>query len=129
MGNVDLTAKIPNNVELHEDKKLQRALEKWQPEYIQWWKEMGPSDFAEDSIYLRTAVGVGKGGWANYDYVAMPDYRWGIFLAEPESDRQNISFGDELGKPVWDSVPGEHRNALRRIIVTPWWIRYGFGFE
>jgi benzoyl-CoA 2,3-dioxygenase component B len=118
MGNVDLTAKIPNNVALHEDKKLQRALEKWQPEYIQWWKEMGPSDFAEDQIYLRTAVGVGKGGWANFDYVSMPEYRWGIFLAEPEADRQNINFGDELGKPVWDTVPGEHRNALRRIIVT-----------
>jgi benzoyl-CoA 2,3-dioxygenase component B len=46
----------------------------------------------------------------------MPEYRWGIFL-EPRSERQ-IGFGDNLGQPVWDEVPGEHRNALRRIIVT-----------
>jgi benzoyl-CoA 2,3-dioxygenase component B len=55
-------------------------------------------------------------GWAHFDYVRMPEYRWGIFL-EPRSERQ-IGFGDNLGQPVWDEVPGEHRNALRRIIVT-----------
>jgi benzoyl-CoA 2,3-dioxygenase component B len=27
---------------------------------------------------------VGRDGWANFDYVTMPDYRWGIFLAERE---------------------------------------------
>ena len=81
MTNVDLTAKIPNNVNLHEDKKLQRALEHWQPGFLEWWMETGPSDFALDQIYLRTAVGVGQGGWANFDYVKMPEYRWGIFLA------------------------------------------------
>ena len=62
MGNVDLTAKIPNNVALHEDKKLQRALEKWQPEYIEWWQEMGPSDFADDLIYLHRQSGPHRGG-------------------------------------------------------------------
>ena len=114
---VDLTAKIPNNVNLHEDKKLQRALESWQPKFLDWWNEMGPSDFKLDQVYLRTAVGVGQGGWANFDYVKMPDYRWGIFLAEPEGDG-NIHFGDVVGQKAWDAVPGEHRNALRRIIVT-----------
>ncbi|HYF59895.1 MAG TPA: benzoyl-CoA 2,3-epoxidase subunit BoxB, partial [Burkholderiaceae bacterium] len=44
-------------------------------------------------------------------------YRWGIFLADPEKDR-TIGFGDHFGEPVWQQVPGEHRNALRRIIVT-----------
>jgi benzoyl-CoA 2,3-dioxygenase component B len=47
----------------------------------------------------------------------MPDYRWGIFLAAPESER-TIGFGDAMGQPVWQEVPGEHRNALRRLIVT-----------
>jgi benzoyl-CoA 2,3-dioxygenase component B len=47
----------------------------------------------------------------------MPDYRWGIFLADPVKDR-TIGFGDHMGEPVWQQVPGEHRNALRRIIVT-----------
>jgi benzoyl-CoA 2,3-dioxygenase component B len=47
----------------------------------------------------------------------MPDYRWGIFLADAVPDRR-IGFGDELGKPAWQQVPGEHRSTLRRLIVT-----------
>jgi benzoyl-CoA 2,3-dioxygenase component B len=47
----------------------------------------------------------------------MPDYRWGIFLADPVPNR-TIGFGDHFGEPVWQQVPGEHRNALRRLIVT-----------
>jgi len=114
---IDLEAKIPNNVGLSSDPKLQRALEHWQPKYLEWWMDMGPSDFKTDEIYLRTAIGVGKGGWANFGYVKMPDYRWGIFLAEPEKDRK-IHFGDPVGQPVWQVVPGELRNRLRRLIVT-----------
>ncbi len=115
---VDLTAKIPNNVGLADDAVLRRALEHWLPGYLEWWRDMGPSDFKANEIYLRTAVGVGKGGWANYDHVKMPDYRWGIFLAEPEPDRTTIKFGDHFGQPVWDQVPGEYRNLLRRLVVT-----------
>jgi len=114
---MQLYEKIPNNVNLHEDRKLLRALEKWQPNYMKWWREAGPADFQVDDIYLRTAVDVGSEGWANFDYVKMPDYRWGIFLALPEKDRR-IPFGDSFGEPVWREVPGEFRNALRRIIVT-----------
>ena len=109
--------KIPNNVHLSDDKRLQRALERWQPEYLNWWKEMGPEGFQEKDIYLRTAVSVDVDGWAHFDYVKMPDYRWGIFLTPQEKDKK-IGFGDEMGKPVWNEVPGEHRNALRRLIVT-----------
>ena len=50
--------RIPNNVDLASDKKLQRALEAWQPRFIEWWKEMGPEGFQEDQVYLRTAVSV-----------------------------------------------------------------------
>jgi len=114
---IDLEAKIPNNVDLANDPKLQRALEHWQPKYQQWWMETGPSDFANHDIYLRTAIGVGKGGWANFGHVKMPDYRWGIFLAEGEPDRK-IHFGDPVGQPAWQVVPGELRNRLRRIVVT-----------
>ena len=117
MHNVDLNAKIPNNVDLKNDRKLCRALEHWQPKYLEWWSDMGPSDFYQHDIYLRWAVGVGRGGWANFGHVKMPDYRWGIFLAEPEPDRK-IHFGDELGKNAWQKVPGSLRNRLRRIIVT-----------
>jgi benzoyl-CoA 2,3-epoxidase subunit B len=108
---------IPNNVSLSNDKRLQRALESWQPDFINWWKEMGPEGFQLSKVYLRTAIGVDAEGWAFYDYVRMPEYRWGIFLAPPEQER-TIGFGDELGKKSWQEVPGEHRAALRRLIVT-----------
>jgi benzoyl-CoA 2,3-dioxygenase component B len=109
--------KIPNNVSLSSDKRLQRALEQWLPNYLDWWKQVGPEGFQERDVYLRTAVSVETDGWAHFDYVKMPDYRWGIFLTPSESDKK-IGFGDNLGQPVWNEVPGEFRNMLRRIIVT-----------
>jgi benzoyl-CoA 2,3-epoxidase subunit B len=109
--------KIPNNVGLNEDRRLQRALETWQPDYLQWWLDMGPSDFQKDQIYLRTAISVEPSGWAHFDYVKMPDYRWGIFLA-PQANEGKIGFGDYQGQPVWSEIPGEFRNWLRRIVVT-----------
>jgi len=117
MSDVINDEKIPNNVDLASDKKLQRALEAWQPNFISWWREMGPIGFQADDVYLRTAISVQPDGWAHFDYVKMPDYRWGIFLAEAVKDR-TIGFGDHFGEPVWQQVPGEHRNALRRLIVT-----------
>ncbi|MGE0451936.1 MAG: benzoyl-CoA 2,3-epoxidase subunit BoxB [Vicinamibacteria bacterium] len=117
MSNVDLNAKIPNNVDLGQDKRLQRALEQWQPNYIDWWKQMGPEGYQQKDVWLRTAISVDAEGWAHFDYVKMPDYRWGIFLAEPTPGR-TIGFGDAMGQPAWQAVPGEHRNTLRRLIVT-----------
>ena len=35
----------------------------------------------------RTAISAEPGGWAHFGHVKMPDYRWGIFLAEQDSDR------------------------------------------
>ncbi len=109
--------RIPNNVDLGDDPRLQRALETWQPNFLNWWMEMGPHDFQRDSIYLRTAISVDPSGWAHFDYVKMPEYRWGIFLVPPSEGRK-IPFGDFEGQPVWQEVPGEFRNFLRRIIVT-----------
>ncbi|MFO0651023.1 MAG: benzoyl-CoA 2,3-epoxidase subunit BoxB [Polyangiales bacterium] len=117
MSSVVNDTRIPNNVDLSSDKRLQRALEEWQPNFINWWLEMGPEGFQADDVYLRTAVSVDHEGWAHFDYVKMPDYRWGIFLADAVKDR-TIGFGDEFGKPAWQQVPGEHRNTLRRLIVT-----------
>ncbi|APR81225.1 Benzoyl-CoA oxygenase component B [Minicystis rosea] len=117
MSSIVNSERIPNNVDLGSDKKLQRALEAWQPRFIEWWKEMGPEGFQEDQVYLRTAVSVDHEGWAHFDYVKMPDYRWGIFLTEPTKER-TIPFGDFYGQPVWQQVPGEFRNMLRRLVVT-----------
>src|SRR6266542_1041512 len=114
---IDYSERIPNNVDLATDRRLQRALESWQPNFLTWWRELGPTVFQENEIYLRTAVAVGREGWAHFDYVRMPDYRWGIFLAEPGPDRV-VSHGQHKGEPVWQSVPGEYRSVLRRLIVV-----------
>ncbi|MCK6508068.1 benzoyl-CoA 2,3-epoxidase subunit BoxB [Myxococcota bacterium] len=117
MSTIATDERIPNNVDLSHDKRLQRALEKWQPAYLDWWRSVGPQVFSENDVYLRTAISTEPGGWANFDYVKMPDYRWGIFLADPEPGRV-IPGGDHAGKPVWQEVPGEYRNVLKRIIVV-----------
>jgi benzoyl-CoA 2,3-dioxygenase component B len=109
--------KIPNNVNLSADKRLQRALEQWLPNYLSWWTEMGPEGFQADQVYLRTAISVEPDGWAHFDYVKMPEYRWGIFL-EPRQEGRTVGFGDHYGQPAWQDVPGEYRTPLRRIIVT-----------
>jgi len=114
---IDYASRIPNNVDLSSDRSLQRALEQWQPGYLEWWREAGPFDSTTRDVYLRTAVSVEPGGWAQFEHVKMPDYRWGIFLAPPEADRK-IAFGTHRGHPVWNEVPGEYRSTLRRIIVT-----------
>ena len=68
-------------------------------------------------MYLRTAISVEKEGWAHFDFVRMPEYRWGIFLAPAEENRK-IGFGQHLGEDAWQEVPGEYRGELRRLIVT-----------
>ena len=117
MSIVDIDAKIPNNVDLADDRRLQRALEGWQPKFIRWWEELGPVAFKRSPVFLRTAIDVGRDGWAHFDHVEMPEYRWGIFLAEPERDRK-IAFGDHKGEDAWQEIPGEYRADLQRLIVV-----------
>jgi benzoyl-CoA 2,3-dioxygenase component B len=117
MTAVNYSERIPNNVDLSGDRRLQRALEQWQPKFLSWWTEMGPAESRNYDVFLRTAVSVEPGGWAHFDYVKMPDYRWGIFLEPHEPDRK-IAFGAHKGEPAWQEVPGEYRGTLRRIIVT-----------
>src|ERR1700687_5877003 len=114
--NVDYSTKIPNNVNLSEDRQVLKALEGWHPGYMNWWGDMGPEGFQESLVYLRTAYSVDPRGWAKFDYVKMPDYRWGILLA-PQEENRVIPFGEHYGKPAWQEVPGEHRAMLRRLIV------------
>ena len=114
---LDYYERIPNNVGLGDNRALQRALEHWQPRFLDWWTETGPAAFRGADVYLRTATAVDDQGWASYGLVKMPEYRWGIFLADPIVDRR-VGFGDAIGTPVWQQVPGEHRSTLRRLIVT-----------
>ena len=117
MATVDVDALIPNNVDLAADRRLLRALESWQPRFVEWWKDLGPVAFQDHDVYLRTAISVAQDGWANFGFVRTPEYRWGIFLSDPAPDRR-IGFGDHYGEPVWQEVPGELRADLRRLIVV-----------
>ena len=117
MTSINYGEKIPNNVNLADDRALQRALEQWQPNFIHWWDDMGPEGSTDMDVYLRTAVSVEPQGWAQFGHVKMRDYRWGIFL-NPGSAEREIHFGDHKGERAWTEVPGEHRANLRRIIVT-----------
>ncbi len=117
MSGINYSEKIPNNVNLSDDRTLQRALEQWQPNFINWWDEMGPEGSTDMDVYLRTAVSVDPQGWAQFGHVKMRDYRWGIFL-NPGQDDRTIGFGDHKGEKAWNDVPGEYRSNLRRIIVT-----------
>ena len=114
--NVDYNTSIPNNVNLADDRRVLKALEKWHPGYLNWWSNMGPEGFQESLVYLRTAVSVDPKGWAKFGYVKMPEYRWGILLA-PEEEGRTIPCGEHAGKPAWQEVPGEYRSMLRRLIV------------
>ncbi len=59
---INYAERIPNNVGLSDNKVLQRALEQWQPKFLDWWKEMGPTDFNAADCYLRTATSVDAQG-------------------------------------------------------------------
>ncbi|HWB48442.1 MAG TPA: benzoyl-CoA 2,3-epoxidase subunit BoxB [Stellaceae bacterium] len=114
---VDYDGLIPNNVGLNADPRLRRALENWHPTYLDWWKARGPDGFQDNLVYLRTAVGVDREGWARFGYVRMPEYRWGILLA-PQIEGRTVGFGAHKGEPAWQEVPGEYRAMLRRLITV-----------
>ena len=50
MSSINYSEKIPNNVNLGEDRTLQRALEQWQPNFINWWDDMGPVGSADSEV-------------------------------------------------------------------------------
>ena len=114
--NVSYDSLIPNNVGLSSDRRVLKALEKWHPGYINWWNDLIPKQFQESLVYLRTAVSVDPKGWAKFDYVKMPDYRWGVLLA-PQVEGRKVPCGEHFGEPAWQEVPGEYRAMLRRLIV------------
>ena len=109
--NVDYSTKIPNNVNLSEDRQVLKALEGWHPGYMNWWGDMGPEGFQQSLVYLRTAYSVDPRGWAKFDYVKMPDYRWGILLA-PQEENRVVPFGQSFGEPAWQNWIFQRPNAV-----------------
>jgi benzoyl-CoA 2,3-dioxygenase component B len=76
-----------------------KALEKWHPGYINWWNDLIPQNFQEALVYLRTAVSVDPKGWAKFDYVKMPEYRWGVLLAPQVEDRRSPAASITASRP------------------------------
>ena len=109
--NVDYSTKIPNNVNLSEDRQVLKALEGWHPGYMNWWSDMGPEGFQQSLVYLRTAYSVDPRGWAKFDYVKMPEYRWGILLA-PQEENRVVPFGEHYGEPAWQNWIFQRPNAV-----------------
>src|ERR1700679_3175667 len=98
MSTIDYSQAIPNNVNLSTDRVLQRALEQWQPNFLSWWGDMGPIGAMAHNVYLRTATSAHPSGWAHFDYVKMPDYRWGIFSPPPQSGGSEDSLRRRIGQ-------------------------------
>ena len=96
---VDYSTKIPNNVGLMDDQRVLKALEQWHPGYIDWWMTMGPEGFQTSDVYLRTAICIDPKGWAKFDYVKMPDYRWGILLAPRTRAARSTSAPTRASRP------------------------------
>src|SRR3954454_15053322 len=66
-------------------------------------------------VSLRTAIAVGRDGWAHFAHVPMEEYRWGIFLAERKPDRL-VNFGKHKGQPAWQEGPGEQPADLMPLV-------------
>ena len=80
---IDYYERIPNNVGLGENRALQRALEQWQPHFLDWWREMGPTGFRGAEVYLRTATAVDEKGWATYGHCQDAGIPLGDFSRRP----------------------------------------------
>jgi len=117
MAAVDLACAIPNNVGLARSPELRRALEWFDAEFRKWWSDCGPAGMRDNEVYLRTPIGVDAGGWAQYGFVPLDQYRWGVFQAHAKHGRLAL-FGDIAGEPVWQAVPQEHRDYVRKLLVT-----------
>ena len=61
--NVSYDTQIPNNVGLSSDRRVLKGLENWHPDFLNWWRDMGPNGFQDMPVYLRTAVSVEREGW------------------------------------------------------------------
>jgi benzoyl-CoA 2,3-dioxygenase component B len=117
MAAVDLAYSVPNNVGLAEKPGLRRSLEWFDVEFRKWWFDCGPVGIGDNDVYLRTPVGVDAGGWAQYGFVPLSQYRWGVFQAPAKPGRVAL-FGAIAGQPVWQALPREHRDYVRKLLIT-----------
>ena len=121
--------KIPNNVDLHvQQAPAARARALAAAATSSGGSDMGPQGFQDyHQVYVRTAVSVDPAGWAHFEYVRLPEYRWGIFLADPVADRTHrlrrflrpAGLAGSAGRVPQSAAPpdrhaGRHRAGQRR---------------
>ena len=127
---IDYSQQIPNNVDLAGNRRLQRALEQWQPGFLRWWDQFGPLGFQTADVYLRTAISVDAEGWATFGYVKMPEYRWAFSWPKPKpaarlpsaNTRGNRS-GGRARRASWHAAPpychsGRYRTGVSRAAAS-----------
>lgn len=114
---IDRRNAIPNNVGLESSPALAKTLAQFQTGYMKWWRECGPQGFDAADCYLRMPVAADARGWASYEYVRLPDFRWGVFQAEPAPEHRAL-FGRPAGAPKSERVPGEFRAAMVKLLTT-----------
>jgi hypothetical protein len=109
MSTVDLGAKIPNNVDLRDDKRCSARSRSGSRSSSTGGRRWAPRASRQDDVYLRTAVSVGRrlGALRLREDARLPLGH----LPRRRSPTRSIGFGDHIGQPVWQEVPGEYRNA------------------
>ena len=118
MTAIDIDARIPNNVGLADDRRLQRALESWQPRFIEWWKELGPVAFQDNDVYLRTADRRRPGGLGQLRPRQDARLPLGHLPGRARARPHGSPSATTSATPVWQEVPGEYRADLRRLLVV-----------
>ena len=70
-------------------------------------------------------VSVDPSGWAHFEYVKLPEYRWGIFLADPVHDRRIDCAANVLDRNIVEylNTPGavvdRHMCGMRAVAIGP----------
>jgi benzoyl-CoA 2,3-epoxidase subunit B len=117
MSLIDRNAVIPNNVGLEDRPTLAKTLAQFKGDYMKWWRECGPQGFDAADCYLRMPVAADARGWASYEYVKLPEFRWGVFQADRVENRPAL-FGRLAGQPKLADVPGEFRATMIKLLTT-----------
>ncbi len=112
----DYSEKIPNNVDLREDRRLQRALESWQPNFLSWWQDDG-TDAADAGCLPADGGQCRPRGLGPLRSRARCATTGGASSWPSANPAGRIGFGEHMGEPAWQQVPGEYRSELRRLIV------------
>jgi benzoyl-CoA 2,3-dioxygenase component B len=114
---IDRNGTIPNNVGLDAEPALAATLARFRAGYMDWWRECGPQGFDAADCYLRMPVAADARGWAAYEYVKLPEFRWGVYQSAPVPERRAL-FGRLAGRPALAEVPGEYRATMIKLLTT-----------